>query len=167
MLFMGQEILEDKNWSDDPTHHPDTLIWWDGLTRGEKPMVDMHRCVRDLIGLRRSLDALRQGSARVFHVDAPGRVIAFHRWLEGRGQDVVVVASLRDQTHYGYRLGLPRAGVWREAFNTDVYDNWVNPQVAGNGGDIRTSSTPCHGFGESAVIVIPANSVIVLQFQSG
>lgn len=166
MLFMGQEILEDKNWSDDPTHHPETLIWWDGLARGDKPMVDMHRCVRDLIGLRRSLEALRYGHARVFHVDFLGRVIAFHRWVEDRGQDVVVIASLREQTHYGYRLGLPRGGTWREAFNTDVYDNWVNPGVSGNGGNIHTAPTPWHGFSDSAELIIPANSVVVLQFQS-
>jgi len=31
MLFMGQEILEDKPWSDNPRHFRNTLIWWDGL----------------------------------------------------------------------------------------------------------------------------------------
>src|SRR5262249_42034881 len=28
MLFMGQEFLEDKGWSDNP-HQTDYLIWWD------------------------------------------------------------------------------------------------------------------------------------------
>lgn len=27
-LFMGQEILEDKLWSDDEKDHPRHLIWW-------------------------------------------------------------------------------------------------------------------------------------------
>jgi 1,4-alpha-glucan branching enzyme len=163
MLFMGQEILEDKNWSDDPANHPDTLIWWDGLFRGEKAMVDMHRCVRDLVALRRSLDALQYGHTRVFHVDTLGRVMAFHRWIEGRGEDVVVISSLRDRNHYGYRIGLPQPGRWREVFNTDVYDNWVNPRVAGNGGSIETSPAPLHGFAQSAELVLPANAVIVLM----
>jgi hypothetical protein len=30
MLFMGQEILEDKRWSDTPRFPPASLIWWDG-----------------------------------------------------------------------------------------------------------------------------------------
>jgi 1,4-alpha-glucan branching enzyme len=162
MLFMGQEILEDKNWSDDPANHPNTLIWWDGLFRGEKAMVDMHRCVRDLVALRRSLDALRYGHTRVFHVDRVGRVLAFHRWIEGRGEDVVVISSLRERTHYGYRIGLPQRGGWREVFNTDVYDNWVNPGVAGNGGGMVTTLEPSHGFLQSAEVVLPANAVIVL-----
>ena len=31
MLFMGQEILEEKYWSDNPEFFADTLISWDGL----------------------------------------------------------------------------------------------------------------------------------------
>jgi 1,4-alpha-glucan branching enzyme len=162
MLFMGQEILEDKNWSDDPDHHPDTLVWWEGLRSGEKPMVDMHRCVRELIGLRRSLDALRYGFTRIVHVDHSGRVLALHRWIEGRGADVIAVACLREQAHFGYRIGLPQPGAWREVFNSDVYDNWVNPQVVGNGGVIESSAIPWNGFAQSAEIAVPPNALVVL-----
>jgi 1,4-alpha-glucan branching enzyme len=28
-------------------------------------------------------------------------------------------------------VGFPGTGTWREVFNSDVYDNWVNPVVAG------------------------------------
>src|SRR5207249_10825933 len=31
MLFMGQEILEDKPWCDDVSNWPQFLVWWDGL----------------------------------------------------------------------------------------------------------------------------------------
>lgn len=31
MIFMGQELLEDKQWSNDPVWQPGNLIWWDGL----------------------------------------------------------------------------------------------------------------------------------------
>src|SRR4029079_13327801 len=31
MLFMGQEFLEDKQWSDDVTGHPELRIFWAGL----------------------------------------------------------------------------------------------------------------------------------------
>jgi 1,4-alpha-glucan branching enzyme len=42
-----------------------------------------------------------------------------------------------------------------------VYDHWVNPWVAGNGGGVRADGPPLHGFAASASIVIPANSVVV------
>ena len=31
MLFMGQEFLEDKFWSDNERAHPGHLIYWEGL----------------------------------------------------------------------------------------------------------------------------------------
>jgi len=37
---------------------------------------------------------------------------------------------------------LPRlrlGGRWLEVFNSDVYDNWVNPIVAGNQGAVEAS----------------------------
>ena len=81
-----------------------------------------------------------------FHVHDLNRVIAFHRWLEGTGQDVVVVATLSETTWYNYDVGFPGPGAWAEVFNSDVYDNWVNPIVAGNGGGISASGPPMHGF---------------------
>jgi 1,4-alpha-glucan branching enzyme len=158
-LFMGEEFLEDKQWSDNP--HAPNLIFWDGLATGEKSMLDFLRFTQDLIKLRRRHAALRGESVRVFHTHNANRVIAFHRWIEGEGRDVVVVGTLREETWRGYKIGFPRAGRWREVFNSDVYDNWVNPAAAGNGGAVEAVSVPMHGFVASADIVIPANGVIV------
>src|SRR5260370_857559 len=65
------------------------------------------------------------------------------------------------------RLGLPAGGFWKERFNSDVYDHWVNPQVAGNGGGVFAQGRGLHGFAASAEIVIPANSVVCLLRDSG
>jgi hypothetical protein len=60
-----------------------------------------------------------------------------------------------------YRFGFPNGGTWREVFNSDVYDNWVNPIVAGNGAGVFADGPPMHGMPTSAEIVIPANGLIV------
>jgi 1,4-alpha-glucan branching enzyme len=52
-------------------------------------------------------------------------------------------------------------------FNTDVYENWVNPAVAGNGGHIFCDGPPLNGLPFSAFITIPANAVIVLSLDQG
>ena len=39
-------------------------------------------------------------------------------------------------------------------FNSDVYDNWVNPWVAGNGSGVQANGGPLHGFAASASVVI-------------
>ena len=90
-----------------------------------------------------------------------------HRWLEGKGRDVVVVASLSETTYYDYRIGFPRGGSWFEAFNSDVYDHWVNPWVAGNGGKIDAAEIALHGFAASARLAIPANGVLLFTLDSG
>jgi 1,4-alpha-glucan branching enzyme len=159
-LFMGQEFLEDKQWDADPKG-PD-LLWWEGLESGsDRAMTDHLRFVQELIRLRREQPALRGDKVNPFYVSDVDRVLAFHRWVEGSGDDVIVVASLAETTRQGYRLGFPAPGFWKEIFNTDVYDHWVNPWVAGNGGGITASGAPMHGFAASAAIVIPANAVIV------
>ena len=165
MLFMGQEFLEEKQWSDDPKSG--LLIDWDGVNSGQKPMVDQLRLSQDLIRQRFRQPALRGPSVRVFHVHNQNRVLAFHRWLEGLGRDVIVVASLNDTTFYNYWIGFPTAGRWLEVFNTDVYDNWVNPTVVGNGGAVEAIEAPLHGFEASCGIVIPANGVVVFAKDQG
>jgi 1,4-alpha-glucan branching enzyme len=164
-LFMGQEFLEDKQWDDDPKGP--ALIWWQGLDAGDKAMVDHLRFTQDVIHLRWAQPALRGDAIRVFHLHDQNRVIAFHRWLEQAGRDVIVVASLNESTWYGYAIGFPAAGRWVEVFNSDVYDNWVNPIVAGNHGAIEASGAPMHGFAASSAIVIPANGVVVFARDAG
>ena len=56
-LFMGQEFLEDKLWSDN--RDETRLIWWAGLAADDPTMRDFLRCVSDLITLRRNHTALR------------------------------------------------------------------------------------------------------------
>jgi 1,4-alpha-glucan branching enzyme len=166
MLFMGQEILEHRPWSDNPGYHAETLIDWDALQH-DGAARDHLRFTRELVRLRLRHPALRGDGFRLIGVDPANRVLAFQRWVEGVGRDVAVVASLNESTLYDYRLGLPRAGFWHEAFNSDVYDGWVNPQVAGNGGGVHAAAEPRHQLPASAALVVPANSILVLTSDNG
>jgi 1,4-alpha-glucan branching enzyme len=159
-IFMGQEFLEDKQWSWDPTSP--NLIWWGGLNPGTDTVrADHLRFTQDLIRLRWNYPALRGDNVNAFHIHNQNRVIAFHRWLDDTGQDVIIVATLAEYSWYDYGIGFPFAGPWREVFNSDVYDNFVNPVVAGNAGGISASGPPLHGFAASANVVIPANGFVV------
>ena len=155
---MGQEFLEDKQWNWDPT--APNLIWWGGVNGADQAMVNHLRFTQDLIRLRWNQPAIRGDNVNPFHVHDQNRVIAYHRWLDS-GQDVIVVATLSESTWWGYGIGFPGGGFWKEVFNSDVYDNWVNPQVAGNGDGVWASGPGMHGFGQSANVVIPANGVVV------
>lgn len=163
MIFMGEEIYEDKQWSDSA---PDCLIYWDGLA-SDRTMIDFHRFTRELIWLRRKQPALRSEGHATVLMDDLNRVLAYQRWVPWVGRDVIVVASLNESTLYGYRIPFPAQGAWYEVFNSDVYENWVNPQVAGNGGGVQASGTPLNGLPASAEIVIPANSLLVFARDRG
>ena len=159
-LFMGQEFLEDKQWDTDPGGS--LLLYWDGLLQGlDKAMVDQLRFTQDLIRLRWLNPALRGENVRAFLVNDFDRVLGFHRWIEGSGQDIIVVSSLNEQTQWSYAVGFPFAGFWKEIFNSDVYYNWVNPLAAGNGSGVNANGGGIQGFPASASVVIPANGVVV------
>jgi 1,4-alpha-glucan branching enzyme len=162
LLFMGQEFLEDKPWTD-WQGKPELLIWWAGLEGQDHVMLDHYRCTRALIELRRAQPALVADGLNVFHVHEQNRILAFQRWVPGEGRDVVVVVSLREFTYYdgSYVIGFPEAGYWRELFNSDVFDGYVNPNAEGNRGGVVAQAEPMHGMPASAGITIPANSVLV------
>jgi 1,4-alpha-glucan branching enzyme len=170
-LFMGQEFLEDKPWCPNP-HRPEHMIWWGGLASAgnhavDPAMADHLRFTQDAVKLRNLQPALRGEGLNVFYTSDADRVLAYHRWIQGVGRDVVVVATLSETTWWGYQLGFPSAGRWIEVFNSDAYDCCnangvlVNPLVAGNDGGVDASGPPLHGLPASASIVIPANGVVV------
>lgn len=74
---------------------------------------------------------------------------------------MVVVASFKESTFRGYELGFPLPGAWQEAFNSDIYQNWVNPWGEGNGGRIEAAGGPLHGLPCSARLTIPANGILI------
>ncbi len=168
MLFMGQEFLEDKWWSDDP-HRANRFIWWAGLEGRDRHMSDFHRFTRDLIWLRRRHPALRSEPVNAYHTDNVNRVLAYHRWLPGMGRDVVIIVSLREQSFpdHSYALGFPGPGHWHEVFNSDVYDHFPNPRAQGNPGGVDADGGPMHGMDQSARITIPANSIVVFARDHG
>lgn len=161
VLFMGQEFLEDKQWADDFHNHPGLLLHWAGLDSGDQQMIDHLRFTRELIRLRWEHPGLRGQGFRVVHIHDQNCVLAFHRWVEGEGRDVMVVVHLGNSNRFDYRIGFPGRGRWREVFNSDLYENWVNPNVVGNGGSARATSPGWHGLEASANLVLPANSLLV------
>ncbi|MGJ5176967.1 alpha amylase C-terminal domain-containing protein [Bradyrhizobium oligotrophicum] len=158
MLFMGQELFEDRPWSDTP--NPDTTIQWPLLDGEDKITADAVRFTSELIAIRRTHPALTAEGCAIVHAHDGNRVLAFHRW-DGAGDDVIVIASLNETPWRDYAIGFPATGQWKEVFNSDVYDNWVNPDVVGNNGAVTATGPALHGQPSSAMVTIPANGVLV------
>ena len=124
--------------------HADLFVWWDGL-KTDAVMRDYLQFCRELLWLRRREPALSSEQLHVSTQNGLDRVIAIHRWVENAGNDLLVVANLQEWNRYGYRVGFPAGGPWREIFNSDVYDTMPNPAAVGNDG--RARRTTCPGTG--------------------
>jgi 1,4-alpha-glucan branching enzyme len=114
MLFQGQEFLEDE-W-----FHDTDPVDWSKLER----YGGIRLLYRDLIRLRRnwfnSSSGLRGQGAQVHHINNADKLLAFHRWDQGGPRDdVVVVANLANRGYDSYRIGFPRAGLWKVRLNSD------------------------------------------------
>jgi 1,4-alpha-glucan branching enzyme len=162
MLFMGEEFLSEKQWDDNDQFHPDLAINWDQLSV-DKTMQDYLQFTKELLWLRRNQPALRSDSLRVSHSHSIDRVMAIHRWIEGQGEDLLIALNLQEFNRFGYRIGFPGEGFWREIFNSDFYDQVPNPGTIGNYGGITAESIPWDSMPSSAEITLPANGFIVFS----
>ncbi|HEY1118681.1 MAG TPA: alpha amylase C-terminal domain-containing protein, partial [Acidimicrobiales bacterium] len=84
--------------------------------------------------------------------DAGQSVLAFQRNGGPDDAPVVCVANFTPVPRHGYRIGLPRAGGWREVLNTD--DERFGGAGIGNG-TFASEDIPWQGRDQSAVITLP------------
>ena len=158
LLFMGQEFAQRGEWN-----HAASLPW-EAL---EDPRhKGMQRLVRDLNTLYRGtpalhlLDADPQGFQWIEANDADTSVYA---WLRRGGPgdaNVVVLSNFTPVERAGYAVGLPAAGVWREALNTDaeIYGGGGR----GNLGRVTARPEPLHGQAARAELRLPPLSTVFL-----
>ncbi len=157
MLFQGQELIEDRWFSDDDP------VDWELRTR-HRGMLRLHA---DLIGLRRNqagvTAGLRGRGARVHHVDPVRRLLAWHRWQQGGPRDdVLVVASFSAEARVAQRVGVPRAGRWRVRFNSD-WDGYDPEFATVEASDVDAQPTPWDGMRQSILVSVGPYSVLILS----
>jgi 1,4-alpha-glucan branching enzyme len=158
LLFMGCELGDDREWSEDRG-----LDW--GLL--EDPARDgLMRLVADLNGAYRANSALwsqdirPEGFRWIVGDDAGNNTLAFLR-TGADGSCLVCVANFSALPHDGYRVGLPRHGRWVEVVNTDagVYGG----SGVGNFGTVDAEPVPSHGLPASATLRVPPLGVLWLR----
>jgi 1,4-alpha-glucan branching enzyme len=158
LLFMGQEFAQEREWSERRS------LDWHLLEQREHEGVQS--LVRELNRVYRERPALwevddsHEGFRWLEPNDAAGNVLAFARLSRG-GEDVVVcVLNLSPVPREGYRVGMPRAGRWAEALNTD------SPAFGGSGvgnpDGVEADATPWHDQPFSAEVTLPPLAAVWL-----
>jgi 1,4-alpha-glucan branching enzyme len=160
LLFMGQEFGQTSEWNSN-----DSLPWW---LLDYWPHQGLQALVRDLNHLYRSTPALHardceaEGFRWIVVDDENQSVYAFLRTGAETDRPVAVVCNFTPDVRYGYRIGLPSSGRWREALNTDsaVYGG----SNVGNMGAVFAEPQPAHGLIASASLTLPPLATLFLEF---
>jgi len=159
LLFMGGEIGQSSEWNENAE------ISWELLDAGPYH-AGLQRFVADLNHFYQGEPALWSADFEVdgFHwvdcSDHEQSVLGFlRRSLDGQ-RAVLGVLNLTPEIRCHYRLGLPQAGFWREALNSDAacYGGANN----GNSGGCPTEPIASHGHAQSALLTLPPLAIIVL-----
>ena len=73
---------------------------------------------------------------------------------------IACIANFSARPHLEYKVGLPRAGRWREVLNTDAVS--YGGSGVGNLGGVEAVPEPWHGKPASATITLPPLGVLWL-----
>jgi 1,4-alpha-glucan branching enzyme len=157
LLFMGGEFGQDAEWDHDSS------LQWELL--GNPAHAGVQRLVADLNAVYVQTNALWSqdtegaGFQWIDANDASNNTFSFLRWGTD-GSCAAVVVNFAGLPHEGYRLGLPFAGRWREAINTDA-DVYGGSGV-GNLGTVYADDHGFHGQPAAATIRVPPLGALIL-----
>ncbi len=161
LLFMGQEFGQTSEWKFDRA-----LEWWlldHGLHRSLRDFVrDLNRLYREREALH-ARDCESEGFQWLVVADADNSVFAFVRFGADRAKPIVVVSNFTPVPRAAYRLGMPRAGCWREILNSDAQCYGGSGQ--GNLGRIVALPESCGPFPASAQIVAPPLATLFFEYE--
>ena len=157
LLFMGSEFGQESEWAESRE-----LDWWlldNADHRGVQALVrDLNRLYRDTPALY-TLDNEGSGFEWIDANDSSSNVFSFIRTGKD-GEKLVCVANFSAVPHHSYRLGLPSAGTWTEALNTDA-DAYAGSGV-GNLGAVTATDEPWHGHPASTTVSLPPLGALFL-----
>jgi 1,4-alpha-glucan branching enzyme len=162
LLFMGGELGQEQEWNHD------AQLDWASLDRPQH--LGVQRLVADLNRLYRQEPALHAfdcdgaGFSWIAADDSQNSVYAWYR--KGRDADppVLAVSNFTPVPRVKYRIGAPRAGGWREIFNSDAAH--YGGSNLGNGGWIGTHAQPLHGQPFSLELTLPPLATVLLRYEN-
>jgi 1,4-alpha-glucan branching enzyme len=131
----------------------------------------VQQLVRDLNHLYRELAALHErdcepdGFEWLELHDNEQSALAFLRRGTDPSRIVVVACNFTPVPRYGYRVGVPLPGYYRERLNTDAA--LYGGANIGNGGGVSAEDLPSHGRPHSLCLTLPPLGTVFLERQGG
>ena len=158
LVFMGGEFGQSREWN-----HDQSLDWHElkdvrhaGIARWFADVCHFYREHSELW----KLDTSPKGFEWIDCSDRDSSVVSFIR-RDDKGNVIVLAANFTPVVRYGYRVGLPCGGTWREVLNSDA--EIYGGSGVGNLGGVEAEETEFHGRPFSAELTLPPLGCIVLK----
>jgi 1,4-alpha-glucan branching enzyme len=161
LLFMGGEIAQEREWNHDAS------VAWELLNN---PLHSgIQRLVRDLNRIYATEPALHgtDTAPECFEWavvdDHVNSVFAMLRVARDGGSIILAVSNMTPVPRIGYRIGVPRTGLWHEILNTDA--EIYGGSNMGNGGPQHTENISAHRHSISLALTIPPLSTLLFRWK--
>ena len=159
LLFMGTEFGQTGEWNHD------TQLEWRLL---QYPIhYKLQTMVKELNWLYRreaalfEVDDSYQGFEWIDLQDSESSIITFIRFARNREDFIVFACNFTPVPREGYRIGVPKTGLYRELFNTD--SELFGGANLGNAGAVWAEEIPFHGRPASLNVIIPPLAVVAFK----
>ena len=156
LLFMGCEFAQVREWN-----HDGSLDWH---LLDEANHKGIQTLVRDLNMTYKALPALferdceAEGFKWLVDGDTSNSVFAFARFGQ-HGALAVAVCNFTPVPRTNYRIGVPRAGHYKEAVNTDAAT--YSGSNVGNLGGVSSEAVATHGEDQSISVTLPPLATLI------
>jgi 1,4-alpha-glucan branching enzyme len=107
------------------------------------------------------LDAENAGFEWIDFSDADTSIVSFVRRARDRDDCLVVVCNFTPVPREQYRIGVPRAGFYREVLNSD--SEMYGGSNMGNLGGVHSEQAAWHGRDDSISVTVPPLSCLVFK----
>ncbi|HUN23299.1 MAG TPA: 1,4-alpha-glucan branching protein GlgB [Anaerolineales bacterium] len=159
LLFMGQEFGQWNEWN-----YQQSMDWnlldFDNHSALKYYVGDLNRLVRKEPALHQ-VDFESRGFEWIDHNDGDNSVISYLRYAHDRNDFVVVVCNFTPVPRFGYRIGVPKGGFYREILNSDsaVYGG----SNLGNQGGVQAHEYGWQGRSHSLEITLPPLATVAFK----
>jgi 1,4-alpha-glucan branching enzyme len=156
---MGSEFGQRSEWNAETSLDWDLLKWPDhqGI---QKLVTDLNRLYFDEPALHR-VDFHWSGFEWLALNDSENSIIAFTRRQESEERDIICVCNFTPVPRYHYRIGVSRAGSYREVLNTD--SSYYGGSNMGNHGLLHSVNASWGGKPYHLEMTIPPLCVLYLR----
>jgi 1,4-alpha-glucan branching enzyme len=161
LLFMGGEFGQTSEWSIEKglDWHLLKYDYHQGIQSWVKTLNAFYRSTPTLFEKQFS----PEGFEWIDHGDYQNSVLSYLRKGSDPEKVIAVICNFTPVVRENYRIGLPLAGSWKEALNSD------DEAFGGSGqhpvGTVKAEKEPWHGHPYSVVAKLPPLAVVILEHQ--